>query len=415
MMKRKQRKAAAAVIVLLNLLLLGACVWAVSALLRGPAEDSSSSPTEGSVSARPEASDAASSAGLEEQSLLESSVPADPSLSGLFGNSCAEARDILDSMTVPEKLGQLLLTGVPDQEALSAIEDCQPAGFVLFAKNFEGLSEYQSHAKIPMVFAVDEEGGSIVRVSKYPALREKPFPSPQTLYAQGGLEALKADAAEKSAFLLDLGIQLNLAPVCDITAEPSAYIYPRTFGLPAAETAQCVRAVVSAMGEAGISSCLKHFPGYGGNLDTHTGMSVDSRPRETFDTADFLPFQAGIDAGADTVLISHNIVSCMDAELPASLSPEVHRVLREELGFSGIIVTDDLEMDAIQDYAGTESPAVLALRAGNDLILYKQLHQAYYDLAEAWEAGAISAEQVDAAVLRVLAWKLERGIIVKQP
>ena len=150
-------------------------------------------------------------------------------------------------------------------------------------------------------------------------------------------------------------------------------------------------------------------------MDTHTGMSVDSRPRETFDTADFLPFQAGIDAGADTVLISHNIVSCMDAELPASLSPEVHRVLREELGFSGIIVTDDLEMDAIQDYAGTESPAVLALRAGNDLILYKQLHQAYYDLAEAWEAGAISAEQVDAAVLRVLAWKLERGIIVKQP
>ncbi len=424
MMKRKQRKAAAAVIVLLNLLLLGACAWAVSALVRGPAEASSSSPPEGSVSARPEASDAAPSAGLEEQSLLESSVPADPSLSGLFGNSYAEARDILDSMTVSEKLGQLLLTGVPDKEALSTIEGCQPAGFVLFAKNFEGLSangvrsmlaEYQSHAKIPMVFAVDEEGGSIVRVSKYPALREKPFPSPQTLYAQGGLEALKADAAEKSAFLLDLGIQLNLAPVCDITAEPSAYIYPRTFGLPAAETAQCVRAVVSAMGEAGISSCLKHFPGYGGNLDTHTGMSVDSRPRETFDTADFLPFQAGIDAGADTVLISHNIVSCMDAELPASLSPEVHRVLREGLGFSGIIVTDDLEMDAVQDYAGTESPAVLALRAGNDLILYKQLHQAYYDLAEGWEAGAISAEQVDAAVLRVLAWKLERGIIVKQP
>lgn len=421
-MKRKQRKAAAAVIVLLNFLLVGVCAWAISSLLRGPAESSAPSSPEPAVSTRPEVSETAPSAGLEEQSLPESSAPADPALFHRFGRCYAEAREILDSMTVSEKLGQLLLTGVPGRETFSAIETCQPAGFVLFAKDFEGLtadgvrsmlSEYQAHAKIPMVFAVDEEGGNIVRVSKHSALRETPFPAPQVLYAKGGLEALESDAAEKSAFLLELGIQLNLAPVCDITADQSAYIYPRTFGLPAAETAQCVRAVVSAMGKAGISSCLKHFPGYGGNLDTHTGMSVDSRPRETFDTEDFLPFQAGIDAGADAVLVSHNIVSCMDAEFPASLSPEVHRVLREDLGFTGIILTDDLEMDAIQDYSGTESPAVLALRAGNDLILHKRILQAHRDLEDAWNAGAISAEQVDAAVLRVLAWKLDRGILTE--
>ena len=117
------------------------------------------------------------------------------------------------------------------------------------------------------------------------------------------------------------------------------------------------------MQDEGITCVLKHFPGYGGNADTHTGIAYDSRPLEAFQQSDFLPFQAGIQAGADLVLVSHNIVACMDSQLPASLSPEVHRILREDLGFSGVVITDDLVMDGIRDFAGTEQAAVLAVQA----------------------------------------------------
>ena len=421
-MKPAKRTAFFVTVIILNLLLLSICGWAFWVILSHPSPsavpDSQPTESQSQPSARPEASEAASSAGLPESSLPEEP---DPAAQGIFSESVPQAQAILDDMTLSEKLGQLLLTRVPDKEVFSAIETYQPAGFVLFAKDFEGLTadqvrqklaEYQSHSQIPLAFAVDEEGGEIVRVSKFPSLRETPFSSPLELYAQGGLEALTADAAEKSAFLLDLGIQMNLAPVCDVTSDSSAYIYRRTFGVSAEETADCVRAVVSAMEETGISSCLKHFPGYGGNLDTHTGISIDNRDRAVFDTEDFLPFQAGIDAGADAVLVSHNIVTCMDPDLPASLSPEVHRILREDLGFTGLILTDDLAMDAVSEAAGDESPAVLALRVGNDLILATDFAAACRDLEAAWNAGAITAEQVDAAVLRVLSWKLCKGILV---
>ena len=151
--------------------------------------------------------------------------------------------------------------------------------------------------------------------------------------------------------------------------------------------------MVEAMEAAGISSCLKHFPGYGGNADTHTGTAVDDRSLDTFRQEDFLPFQAGIDAGADAVLVSHNIVTAMDPDRPASLSPEVHRLLREELGFTGIVLTDALEMDAIQNFSGAENPAVLALQAGNDLILYRDGAAAYHALEDAWNAGTITSRQ----------------------
>lgn len=116
---------------------------------------------------------------------------------------------------------------------------------------------------------------------------------------------------------------------------------------------------------------LKHFPGYGNNTDTHTGIAVDRRPVETFETSDFLPFEAGIQAGGGmtAVLVSHNIMTCVDDTLPASLSPAVHGLLRDALGFDGVVMTDDLAMDAVAAYAQDGAAAVMALEAGNDLVL----------------------------------------------
>ena len=156
---------------------------------------------------------------------------------------------------------------------------------------------------------------------------------------------------------------------------------------------------------------MKHFPGYGNNADTHTGIAVDERPYERFETADFLPFSAGIAAGAPFVLVSHNIVNCMDDTLPASLSPKVHEVLRGTLGFDGLIVTDDLAMDAVKSYAQNGSAAVLALLAGNDMIVTTDYREQIPQVIAAVEHGELDEREIDAHVYRVLHEKQALGLI----
>ena len=171
--------------------------------------------------------------------------------------------------------------------------------------------------------------------------------------------------------------------------------------------------VVGAMRSSGIGSVLKHFPGYGDNADTHTGAARDDRPMETFLESDFLPFRAGIAAGGDTaaVLVSHNVVSCMDESLPASLSPAVHEILRRELDFNGVVMTDDLDMRAAAACAGDGSVAVMALEAGNDLLILSDYRTQIPKVLEAVENGGLSEETVDDACRRVLTWKQALGLI----
>ena len=250
----------------------------------------------------------------------------------------------------------------------------------------------------------------MVRASRYRQFRASAFPSPQQLYAQGGMESILSDAADKLAFLLDLGINVNLAPVCDLSINPADYIYSRTLGKDAQTTASYVAAVVQQMQQSGIGSVLKHFPGYGSNGDTHLGFVRDDRPLETFRNEDWIPFQAGIAAGAPSVLVSHTIVSCMDDSLPASLSPAVHRLLRDDWGFDGIIMTDDLSMSAICTQYGLEEAAILAVQAGNDLLISSDFEVQIPAILQAVQQGAISPLQIDSSVMRILRWKQDLGL-----
>ncbi|MDE5966849.1 MAG: beta-hexosaminidase, partial [Lachnospiraceae bacterium] len=246
------------------------------------------------------------------------------------------AREYLQDMSMEQKMNQMIFLHYQGQ-SVEQLKQYQPGGIILFADFFKGksretviedIARMQEVCEIPMLVGVDEEGGTVIRVSRYKRLAEEKFRSPQELYAAGGMEEIASDTEKKAALLHALGINVNLAPVADVSVNASDYIYQRTFGKNAEETAEYVATVVEEMQRDNMGSVLKHFPGYGNNRDTHKGFAVDNREYADFETVDFLPFQAGIAAGADSVLVSHNIVMCMDESLPASMSPEGHDILR---------------------------------------------------------------------------------------
>lgn len=325
----------------------------------------------------------------------------------------------LASMTREEKVCQLLMLCSSDEDEVLPAAERGAGGLCLYSPSFEGkdkaavlamTEDLQARSPLPLLLAVDEEGGTVCRVSIHPLLRQAPFAAPRYLYELGGWPLIEIDTSEKAQLLRSLGLNVNLAPVADVPLSWQNYIYARSFSTDPAETAEYVRRVVTVMKREGLGCTLKHFPGYGGSADTHTGQAYDRRPLEAFEAGDFLPFIAGIEAGADAVLVSHNIVECMDPDYPASLSPEVHRILREELGFSGVILCDDLSMEAIGQFTNGQNAAVAAALAGNDLLCCGDFEASAQALLAAVEDGVLSEEQLDASVLRILRWKQALGL-----
>ena len=257
---------------------------------------------------------------------------------------------------------------------------------------------------------MDEEGGTVCRVSNHTAFRTQRFPSPRDAYAAGGLEQSIAAEGEKAEFLMQLGISVNMAPVCDITTDPKGFLYRRSLGQSPEETGRFVSGAVAAMHQNGLGCVLKHFPGYGNNADTHTGIARDDRPLEALENADLVPFAAGIQAGCDAILVSHILVSALDETAPASLSPAVHDYLRNTMGFDGVIVTDDLVMEAITQVYGAGEAAVQAVLAGNDLLCSTEYPVQYAAVLEAVQRDQIPEDLINDAVLRILRWKQDLGL-----
>lgn len=327
----------------------------------------------------------------------------------------------VDGLTLEQQVAQLFFARCPDVGAADLAAQYDIGGYILFGRDFEGqtlesvtqtIQSYQDAAATPMLIGVDEEGGTVTRVSLYAAFRAAGrFQSPQALFAEGGLKRIEEDTVEKDALLASLGINVNLAPVCDVSTDPADFINARAFGQDAEATSEYVRTVVQQMKTDGMGMVLKHFPGYGSNVDTHTGIAHDTRPIEQFRQSDFLPFAAGIETGAQAILVCHNIVACMDDTLPASLSPAVHDVLRDELGFDGVVMTDDLVMQAITDYTGDADAAVLAVQAGNDMLISSDFVTQYNAVLAAVEDGTITADRIRESAVRVVHWKIELGLI----
>lgn len=336
--------------------------------------------------------------------------------SELFGAYYIEATRRLAEMTLEEKVSQMFLVSYPGYTKASAevkTEQC-PAGYVLFADDFryqtpaklsKELKTLKENSQYGLLLGGDEEGGGVVRASMFTAFRSSKFKSPQTLYKSGGMAAVMADAEDKAVFLKNIELNYNLAPVADMPKSASSYIYGRSLGQNAETTAEFTAGVVEIMNSHGMLSTLKHFPGYGDNLDTHSVVSVDKRTKEQFEQEDFLPFISGIEAGAPMIMVNHNIINCMDGTKPASLSEEVHRVLREELHFSGVIMTDALTMGAVKKYTTDGEAAVQAVLCGNDMIATTEYAAQRREVLNAAKSGRIPEILINDAVRRILACK----------
>ena len=270
------------------------------------------------------------------------------------------------------------------------------------------INNLQKNANIPLLTAVDEEGGTVVRVSSNPLLANAKFRSPQELYNTGGLNLIKEDTIQKSKLLNDLGLNVNLAPVVDVSTNASDYMYSRSLGQNTSITSDYAKSVIEASQGGGVSYTLKHFPGYGNNSDTHNSGSVDNRSFDDILKNDLPPFKSGIEAGAEAVLVSHNTVTNIDSDNPASLSTSVHNLLRNELGFTGVIITDDLAMGAVSNI---DNNVVKAILAGNDLIITTDYQSGIASVKNAVNDGTISENLIDKLAFKILAWKYYKGLM----
>jgi len=340
----------------------------------------------------------------------------------IFKNSYQKARKIVSKMTIKEKVGQLFLVRY-NYDDVNYLSNYYPGGYLLFAKDFENhtkkemideINKVQSSSKYPLIMAVDEEGGFVTRISRFPAYRSEKFKSPRDYYQEGGFSLLEETEKEKAELLKELGLNLNLAPVADVSTNENDFIYSRSFGENATKTADYVKKMVEYANNNKIGSCLKHFPGYGNNVDTHTGIAIDERKYEDIKNNDYLPFEAGIKANVPFILVSHNIVKSIDEEYPASLSNKVINELRVNLGYTGIIITDDLAMDAVKEYVDNNNAATLAINSGNDMIITSDYVKMFNEVVSGLEDKTIREETINKAVLRIVAWKLENKLFKEE-
>ena len=327
---------------------------------------------------------------------------------------------MISKMSVEEKVGQMFYALCPSVGGGEFVAQYHLGGCLLSGDFFDDKSaddvratirDIQSRTLVPLLFGVDEEGGTVVRVSYHQQLRESAFDSPKNYYQNGGWEAVEAAETEKAELLTSLGINVNNAPVCDITSNTESFIYDRSFSGDVDEVNTFVKKVVDIYKSKKLGTVLNHFPGYGDNTDTHEDMSYDARSLDEFRASDFIPFTEGINEGADCVMVAHNIMADVDEEYPASLSAKVHDIIRNELNFDGVIMTDDIAMQAIAKYAGDEASAVTAVKAGNDMICCSEAETQYPAVVQAVQNGEISEEQINASVKRILTWKKNLGLI----
>jgi beta-N-acetylhexosaminidase len=332
---------------------------------------------------------------------------------------------LLAQMTLEEKAAQVLLVVFdgtePSPEIQTWLADGPVGGVLLLARNVTDAAQVKTltaalqaeagrqEPAVPLFVAVDQEGGPVQRLRD--GVRQ--VDAARVLGETATPQEAGAAAQDVAHDLHGLGVNMNLAPVADVVTDPSSFLYDRSYGGDPAVVSAFAGAVVQAYEDEGLISVVKHFPGHGSaDGDTHTGTAVAGASRADFVAVHLLPFRAAIAAGADGVMMAHIVAPAFDPDHPASMSAAViGGLLRQEMGFRGLVVADDLEMSA----AGAQRPAVEALRAGCDLLIttgtYPSQRKACDDIVAAVRSGDLDGARLDDAVTSILRLKLSSGII----
>lgn len=313
-------------------------------------------------------------------------------------------------MVTPESITGVKTATKAGDGTQEALNQYAVGGLIYFGQNILDkeqimtmLSNTASMSNYPIFLAVDEEGGEVSRVanSKIEVTKVDDMAS----VGAGGDASLAADAgATIGSYLNEIGFNVDFAPVADVAGEGSA-LGSRSFGSDPQVVSEMVASAVGGIEGAGVSACLKHFPGLGSTTeDTHDGRVEIAKSLEEMRASDFVPFSAGIEAGADFVMVSHATAPALDEDnVPSSLSKKVITdILRGELGFEGVVITDALDMTAITDYYPTEDAAVMALEAGADMLLMPDdFEKAYNAVLAAVQEGTISEERINESLDRI--------------
>lgn len=341
--------------------------------------------------------------------------------------------DILDQMTLEEKVGQMFLVSTDslDYDAETSVTDQMKdrlgkyhiGGIIYFSFNIKDrdqitsfIREAQEAYKIPLFTAVDEEGGSVARIANTEGMGVTIFPSMAEIGKSGDPTSAYALGKTLAQDLSDLGFNVDFAPVADIvTNTENTEIGDRSFGSDPDLVSQFVSQEVKGLQENGVCSTLKHFPGQGDTSeDTHRGYVDLETSIDRLREVEFLPFQAGIEAGADFVMVSHVSVKAVTGqEVPASLSKlMISDILRDELQYDGIIITDALNMKSITKFYDSGQAALKAVKAGVDMILMPDdMEEAYTEVLDAVKRGSIDESRIEESVRRILTAKIRRGIL----
>lgn len=326
---------------------------------------------------------------------------------------------IVASMSQTEKLGQMVMIGIQgtkvDDDSLYMLNQYHMGGVILFDRNMESPEQVkqltsdlqaQSNEKVPLFIGIDEEGGDVVRMAE----KLTPPPSQKEIGATGDIEQAKTWAIKTAKSLKDMGINVNFAPVADVGSNDK-----RSYSTDTNTVIDFVRAATKGYQQENIIYSLKHFPGIGkGKVDSHIDSSSIDVTKEILMAEDIIPFKAIIDENEPNdyfILVSHLKYPALDEEYPASLSSKIMTdLLRNELGYKGIIITDDMEMGAVANHNDFRSIGVKAIKAGADIVLvcheYQHQQEVYLGLLDAVNSGEISQERIDESVKRIIKVKL---------
>lgn len=332
--------------------------------------------------------------------IVESSIaemPLEDKVAGLF-------------IITPESLTDMEVVTRAGDTTREKLDEYRVGGLIYFSQNIldadqltEMLKNTRSWSRYSIFLGVDEEGGSVSRVAGN-GLADG-VGNIAEIGASGDTAVAREAGASIGSYLSSYGFNVDFAPVADVISEGNTTIGDRSFGSDPNVVAPMASAMVEGIQSTGVSACMKHFPGLGDTTaDTHDGMASTEKTLEEFTATDFPVYQAGIAAGVDMIMVSHlSAPNVTGDNTPASVSEKmITEILRGQLGYQGVVITDSMSMTAITDYYTSDQAAVMALQAGADMILMPEdFESAYNGVLEAVNNGTLTEERINESLRRI--------------